>query len=289
MEAVCTDKTVCLLPVHIGGYPADMDGIMEVGKRRNLPVIEDACQAHLAKWGDKFVGAVGLGGCFSFQASKNLNCGEGGAVLTNDEVFAQKVFMTHHANGTKGSYTRDFEFHECRGSNFRMTEFQGAVLCAQIKLVEEFARQRQENGIYLNKLLSEIPGVYPAKFYPKATQGAWHLYMYRIVPEEFGLTSHQFARAMGAEGIGTGAGYSAVNWGEHVRKVYAGRAGSRVYSKKTMDDYIERIGDLPVFHRLCSEALWLYQSMMIGPRSNMDLIAEAARKIHKNAAEIAKL
>ncbi|MCL2117705.1 MAG: DegT/DnrJ/EryC1/StrS family aminotransferase [Planctomycetaceae bacterium] len=289
MDTLCTDNTICLLPVHIGGYPADMDGIMAIGKRRNIPVIEDACQGHLGKWRDKYLGTVGLAGCFSFQVSKNLNCGEGGAVLTDDEVFAQKVYMSHHVNATKGSYTRDFDFDDCRGSNFRMTEFQGAVLCSQIKLIEEYAQQRQENGIYLNQLLSEIPGIYPAKFYPNATQGAWHLYMYRIVEEEFGLNKHQFARAMGAEGIGTGGGYGYINWVEYIRKIFACRAGSRVYSKKTMDDYAERVGTLPMFHRLYTQALWLFQQMMIGPRSNMDIIAEAARRIHKNAAEIAKL
>ena len=275
-DAACTKNTACLLPVHIGGYPADMDGIMGVGTRRNIPVIEDACQAHLGKWGDQYLGTIGLGGCFSFQSSKNLNCGEGGAILTNDDDFAQKVTAMQN----NGGY---------RGTNFRMTEFQGAVLCAQIKLIEEYAQQRQENGVYLNKLLSEIPGLYPAKLLPNATQSAWHLYMYRIVKEEFGLPRNQFVRAMGAEGIGTWGGYGAVNWGEHVREAYAGRAASRVYSKKTMDDYIERIGTLPAFERLCSEALWFGQTMMIGPRSNMDIIAEAARRIHKNAAEIAKL
>jgi len=287
-DAACTDNTVCLLPVHIGGNPADMDGMMEISERRNIPVIEDACQSHLGKWRDKYLGSIGLGGCFSFQASKNLNCGEGGAVLTNDEVFAQKVYMVHHANVPKNTYTRDFVFDDCRGCNFRMTEFQGATLCAQIKLVEEYARQRQENGIYLNKLLSEIPGVYPAKHYPNATQSAWHLYMYRIVKEEFGLSSRQFARAMGAERISTFGGYNAVNWGDYTRKAYAGRAASRVYSKKTMNDYVERIGTLPSFERLCSESLFIVQQMMIGPRSNMDIIAEAARRIQQNAAEIAK-
>ena len=91
------------------------------------------------------------------------------------------------------------------------------------------------------------------------------------------------------ERIGTWGGYGAVNCGEHVRRAYDTRAGSRIYSKQFMDDYVERVGTFPVMNRLCSEALWFGQTMMIGPRSNMDLIAEAARKIHKHAAEIAKL
>jgi len=275
-DAACTGNTVCLLPVHIGGYPADMDGMMEIGNRRNLPVIEDACQAHLGKWGDKYLGTIGKAGCFSFQQSKNLTSGEGGAIFTDDEAFAQKLLAIQQ----NGGY---------RGNNFRMTEFQGAALCAQIKLIEKFAEQRQENGMYLNKLLSEIPGLYPAKLYPKSTQSAWHLYMFRIVAEEFGLNRQQFIKAMTSERVAPWGGYGAVNWGGYVRTSYAGRAASRVYPKKAMDDYIERIGALPSFHRLCSEALWYGQTMLIGPRSNMEIIAEAARRIQKNAGAIAKL
>ncbi|MCL2117707.1 MAG: hypothetical protein FWH27_04675 [Planctomycetaceae bacterium] len=80
-----------------------------------------------------------------------------------------------------------------------------------------------------------------------------------------------------------------MDWADYVRKTYEGRAASRVYSRKAMDDYVERVGTFPSMNRLCSEALWLSQTMMIGPRSNMDIIAEATRRIHKNAAEIAKL
>lgn len=289
MDAACTDNTACLMPVHIGGYPADMDAIMEIGNRRDIPVIEDACQAHLGRWKDKYLGTIGHAGCFSFQASKNLTSGEGGAVFTNDDFFAQKVYMIHNNNGAKGGYSLDFDYGNVRGTNFRMTEFQGAVLCAQIKLLEKFAGKRQENGIYLNKLLADVPGIHPAKLYPQATQSAWHLYMFRIVPEEFGLSRQAFVKAMAAEGIGIVGGYGAMNWGQYVREAYSGRAASRLYPKKTLDDYVERIGALPMFTRLAEQSLWITQTMMVGPRKNMDIIAEAVWRVYKNAAEIAKL
>jgi len=85
IEAALTDRTACLLPVHLGGAAADMDAILAIAKARKLPVVEDACQSHLAEWRGRKVGTLGDLGCFSFQASKNLNSGEGGAVVSNDD------------------------------------------------------------------------------------------------------------------------------------------------------------------------------------------------------------
>jgi dTDP-4-amino-4,6-dideoxygalactose transaminase len=84
IEAAITERTRAILPVHLGGSPADLDAILEIGRKHKLPVIEDACQAHLAEWRHRKVSTVGALGCFSFQASKNLNSGEGGALLTNN-------------------------------------------------------------------------------------------------------------------------------------------------------------------------------------------------------------
>ncbi|HTE34891.1 MAG TPA: aminotransferase class I/II-fold pyridoxal phosphate-dependent enzyme, partial [Chryseolinea sp.] len=88
IEAAINPQTKVIMPVHIGGSPVDLDKIMEITNKNRITLIEDACQAHLAEWKGKKVGTYGLGGAFSFQASKNLNCGEGGAIITNDENFA---------------------------------------------------------------------------------------------------------------------------------------------------------------------------------------------------------
>ena len=96
IEAAITKDTKAIMPVHIGGYPADLDKILDVAGKHKIPVIEDACQAHLAEWRGRKVGTWGLAGCFSFQASKNLNSGEGGAVLTNDDQFAEVCYNFHN-------------------------------------------------------------------------------------------------------------------------------------------------------------------------------------------------
>ena len=286
-DAACTENTALLLPVHIGGSPADMDAFLEIGKRRQLPVVEDACQAHLGKWHDKNLGTIGTAGCFSFQVTKNLSCGDGGAVLTNDDELAKKIYACHNNGRGRGLDSSDFSYNSLRARNNRMVEFAGAILCAQMPAIEKYAETRQENGIYLNKLLSEIPGVVPAKLYPGTTRSAWHLYMFRIVKEQFGLDRDTVIKALRAENIPASFGYGADDWVDYTKKVYSTRSAARLYPKKLLDDWAERVGNLPMYKRLCSEAVWFTQNVVLGPKQNMDIIADAIRRIQKNAAKIA--
>ena len=125
LESAITEHTACILPVHLGGSAADMDTILAVAARHKLPVVEDACQAALAEWKGKKLSTLGDLGCFSFQASKNLNSGEGGAILTNDDRLALECrSFQNNGRATVGglSYARN-------GANLRMTEFQAALLC----------------------------------------------------------------------------------------------------------------------------------------------------------------
>jgi len=288
-EKAISPNTRCLMPVHIGGSPADMDAFVDIGKRRDLPVIEDACQAHFGRWRDKGIGTVGTTGCFSMQVSKNLCSGEGGAILTQDETLFEKLHKCHNnCGGRKTGYFDWTTYGVLRGVNYRMTGLQAAILLGQMKAVEKNADIRQENAVYLNKLLAEIPGVFPAKFYPGVTRGAWHLYMFRIDQERFGLDRGKFVSAINAERIPIGGGYGAVDWVDFARKAYATKAGERIYPKKVFDDLTERIGALTNFKRLANEGVWFTQNMLLGPKSNMDVIADAIRRIQKNAADIAK-
>ena len=118
------------MPVHLGGNPAHLDAILEVGRKHKLPVVEDACQAHLAEWRGRKVGTWGTAGCFSFQASKNLNCGEGGShPPTNDEQLLERCrSFQNNGRGTPGA---GFQFVR-NGSNHRITEFQATLLSEQL-------------------------------------------------------------------------------------------------------------------------------------------------------------
>jgi dTDP-4-amino-4,6-dideoxygalactose transaminase len=122
------------------------------------------------------VGTHGDAGCFSFQASKNLNSGEGGAILTADGDLAERCFSFHNNSFGRPPVAPS---QTARGANLRMTEFQGALLLSQMARLEEQAARRDENAKYLTSLLKEIPGIVPARMYEGCTRNAYHLYMLR--------------------------------------------------------------------------------------------------------------
>lgn len=289
IEAAITKQTKVIMPVHIGGSPADLDKILEIGRKANIPVIEDACQAHLAEWRGQKVGNYGLAGAFSFQASKNLNSGEGGAILTNDEKFAQTCYSFHN-QGQGGRVTGFNPGTGTRGTNMRLTEFQGNLLLAQMTRVVEQTNRRTENANYLTKMLKEIPGITPAKLYEGTTRSAYHLYMFRYDKSHFaGLSRTKFLEALAKEGVPCSNGYGMMNKDAYVTGLAKNKHYLRIYGEKTMNQWLER-NQCPQNDLLTSEqSVWFFQNMLLGPKSDMDQIVEAILKIQKHAAEIGKV
>ena len=288
IEAAITDRTAALLPVHIGGSVADLDAILAIGAKHKLPVIEDACQAHLAEWKGRKVGTWGTTGCFSFQVTKNLCSGEGGAILTADLDLAQKCYAFHNNCRARQITGYNFTYLGARSQNLRMTEFQGALLLAQMTRVEEQSRTREENAKYLTNMLKEIPGIQPAKMYEGCTRNAYHLYMLRYKPEQFAnLPRAKFLAALSAEGIPCSSGYSPLNKEAFIQGTLSTRGYERIYSKERLAQWEDR-NQCPENDKLCQEGVWFSQTMLLGPRSDMDQIAEAIRKIRAHAGELAK-
>lgn len=286
--AKITDRTSLIIPVHMAGSAADMDGILAAAKPRNVPVLEDACQAHLGEWRGRKVGTWGKAGCFSFQASKNLNSGEGGAIITNDEGLFERAY-SFHGNGrpfkpaAAGPTGDVFPFG---GANLRLTEFQGALLSAQMTRLEAQARTRDDNAKYLTGVLSQIPGIRPAKLTPGCTRSAWHLYMFRYDAAAFaGLSRARFLKALAAEGIPASSGYTPLNKQPFIAATLASKGYQRLFPAKTLKEWAER-NACPANDRLCTEAVWFTQNMMLGSRSDMDQIAEAIAKIQKQAGAL---
>ena len=283
IEAAITERTRCILPVHLGGSPVDLDTILEIGRKHHLPVLEDACQAHLAEWRNKKVSTLGALGCFSFQASKNLNSGEGGAVLFNDEELFKRCYAFH--NNGRGDTGAGFGYVR-NGANLRMTEFQAALLNEQLKRVEEQSRRREQNAAYLSKMLGEIPGIRPARMYDGATRNAYHLYMLRYDKTQFAnLPRARFLKAMHAEGVPSSGGYTPLNKEPFLKHTFDSRAYRAVYPAKQLAEWTER-NHCPANDQLCEEAVWFTQTMMLGPREDLDQIAEAVRKIQRQASAL---
>jgi perosamine synthetase len=289
IEAAITTKTALLMPVHLGGSAADLDAIMKIGGKRNLPVVEDACQAHLGEWKGRKLGTYGATGCFSFQASKNLNSGEGGAVLCQDEELMEKCYVFHNNSRGRRAIGYDFAYNPFRGVNLRLTEFQANLLLAQMTRLEEQSKLREQNAQYLTGLLKEIPGLLPAKMYPGCTRNAYHLYMFRYQKEKFaGLPRGQFLKALEAEGIPASGGYMPLNKEPFIKVALETRGFQTIYGKDIWKKWLER-NRCPVNDRLCEEAVWFTQNMLLGNRGDMVQIADALRKVQANAGEIARI
>jgi perosamine synthetase len=288
IEEKITDRTAAILPVHLGGNVVDLDAILEIGRKHKLPVIEDACQSHLAEWKGRKVGTWGATGCFSFQVTKNLPSGEGGAILTADAELAERCYAFQNNSRGRSASGYNFSYLGGRGANLRMTEFQGALLQSQMTRIEVNQRTREENAKYLTSQLREVPGIAPAEAYPGCTRNAYHLYMFRYDSKAFaGLPRAKFIGALTAEGIPCSSGYGTLNKQDFLRAALASKGFQRIYPKAVLDGWVER-SHCPANDRLCEEAVWFTQTMFLGPRDDMDQIAEAVRKVQKNASRLAK-
>lgn len=284
IEPAITNRTAAMIPVHIGGSVADMDAIMAISRKRKVPVIEDAAQAWIAEWRGRKVGTYGATGCFSFQASKNVTCGEGGAILTNDAELYDRCH-SFHWNG-RSSKSGDVVSY---GTKFCMTAFQAAVLLAQMTRLEAQQRTREKNAAYLTSMLREIPGIIPYKMYPGCTRNGYHEYGFRYQSEHFaGLPMQKFLTAVAAEGIPVGGGYSPLNQAKYLKETLRSKSYRRIYSEAELAGWDER-NRCPVNEQLCRESVSIYQSFFLTGRSDMEQTAEAIRKAQKYAAEIARV
>lgn len=288
VEGLITKNTRAIIPVHLGGTPVDIDAFVEISKRTGIPFVEDACQAHMAEWRGKMVGNHGIAGAFSFQSSKNLNCAEGGAVVTNDEGFYRACASFHHQ--VQEGIDKSFRDRVgTRSTNLRITEFQSGLLLAQMSRLEDQVRRRHENAMYLDSLLRDIPGIVPAKLYEGTTRSAYHIYMFRYLKEHFdGLSRDQFIKALAAEGLYCSPGYGPLNKSEYVRELAGNKHYLKIYGKRKMKQWLES-NECPQNDILVSEqAAWFMQNMLLGTRKDMEQIAEAIRRIQKYAVEIKK-
>jgi perosamine synthetase len=295
IESAVTENTRCIMPVHLGGNMADLDTILAIGSRKGIPILEDACQSHLGEWRGRKSGTLGDLGCFSFQASKNLNSGEGGVITTDSPDLAALCVSFHNA-GRPYRATDDGDLvtgdavgfsYARNGDNRRLTEFQGAMLLEQLSRLEEQTRRREENAKYLTSQLKEVPGIAPAEEYEGCTLNGYHLYMFRYDPEGFaGLPRSRFLEALEAEGVPCGGGYDPLNREPFLKHTMESRGFQRIYGERRIREWNER-NQCPENDRLCREAVWFFQTQLLADRGDMDEIAAAVRKVRKHASELA--
>ncbi len=285
VERRINENTRALMPVHMMGQPADMRRIMAIARKHNLKVIEDACQAHLAEFDGKTLGTIGDVGCFSFQSSKVIACGEGGAVIGSDEDLMDRCYTVHNHGTSRRGLT------ETIGPKYRMNEFEAAVLLGQLSGVMERFRRRNENAAYLTARLKDIPGLTPQKLYEGTQSGSFYLYTMSYHKEQFnGVPRATFFKALAAEGVSLSPyiarGLHHEPWIDHIldSKVY-----KKMYSARRLREYREQCA-CPKCDQVCEEMAMLWASgPLLGTRQDMADIADAIEKVWTSRDELARL
>lgn len=292
IESKITPRTRAILPVHILGLPADMPAIMAIAKKHNLLVVEDACQAWLAEINGKVCGTFGAAGCHSFQNSKNMAIGEGGAIISDDEAFMDRCYSYHNygnaygtAVGSVGSGT------PMLGTKLRFTEYQAAIGLAQLKRLPEETALRHANAEYLKEKIGKIPGIIPYQFSPGVNLAAFHLFPFRYDQSAFNgaLSRAGFLKALAAEGVPCSSGYAPLNKMAYVKQAFQTKNFKRMYTAEELNyDTWMANNQCQENDRLCQDIVWLPQHLLLAERAAMDDIANAITKIHANAEKLAK-
>ncbi len=270
-------RTRAIVPVHLAGAPADMDGITSLAGTRGIAIIEDAAQAHGAEWRGGRVGAIGDLGTFSFQSTKILTAGEGGAVVTNDGALAEMVWSLQNVGRIPGG---EWYEHHRLGWNLRMTEFQAAILLAQMDRLDDQITLRAENAARLDALLREVEGIEPLAVPPQVTRHARYLYVFKHRAEAFGgLPKSRFIEALVAEGIPAMAGYPPLHTMPAIRRAFEARG----LPLRTVPE-----GDgLPHTEwAWAHEGVWLPQYVLLGTHEDVADIQRAVVEIARHHREL---
>ncbi len=280
-EAAITERTKAIIPVHMGGHPADLDALGALAQRKGIALVEDSSHAHATEWKGRRIGTHGTAGTFSFQSSKLITAGEGGIIITNDAAFEKQARSVHDCGRMPGEW---FYSHFINGSNYRLSEWQGAVLGAQLARLDEQARRRHQNARLLDKLLSQIPGITPQASDPRCTCNGHYAYIFHLNAKEFaGVSMERLIEAMNAEGIPNQASYPPV----HALHVFQnGEYRKRLCGSQAKGPHAFLQARYRHTHRAAYETIWIPQPALLGDEEDIHEIASALRKIQKFAKEL---
>jgi len=292
IEAAITEHTKVILPVHLSGFPVDIEKIVAVAGKHKIPVVEDACQSVFAEVSGKKVGTFGVTGCISFQEWKSLVCGEGGAILGSDEELMRRCAAFVNNGRDPKQIKKGYPYP---GSNHRMTEFQAAVLTEQFKRFRTQDQLRQTNGKYLEGELARIAGLKRRQVYNENTRFTYVTFEMDYDRRQFNnVPASRFAEALRAEGIPVRGGQRTYSSGCHKEGMLEEHLNSPAFqtsfSKARLKMYRESLR-LPMIDNTGpsgKERLTLESKIaFLGPRNDIDDIVNAFAKVAKNAGRLA--
>jgi len=286
VERRINKNTKAIMPVHIAGVAANMERFMEMAKKHNLFVIEDACQAHFAKYQGKMLGTIGDVGCFSHQSSKVLPCGEGGNIVGNNDELMDRCFTVQNHGTSKRGRT------ETIGPKYRMNEFEGAVLLGQLPTVLERHALRNKNAGYLTSRIKDIPGISPQKLYDGTEDGSYYLYMMSYDKKVYnGVHRDKYLEALAAEGISLSPylknGLHKEPWVDNI-------ISRRVYQKMYGPERLKQFKDemvCPNCDIVCDDEMMMLWASgpLTGTQEDMDDIINALTKVYENRDQLNKV
>jgi dTDP-4-amino-4,6-dideoxygalactose transaminase len=282
VEAAITPRTKAVIAVHMGGHPADLDRLTKLCRRHRIALVEDSSHAHATEWRGQRIGTFGVAGTFSFQSSKLMTAGEGGIIISNNHKFEVQARSVHDCGRMPGKW---FYSHYIYGSNYRLSEWQGAVLHAQLGRLDEQTSRRHANSRLLDRLLGEIAGITPQKLDARCTRNGQYAYIFHVNKKEFaGVSTERFIEAMNAEGIPNQASYPPLHQLEMFRN---GKYRNRLSGKQAKQKRPFLKQKFPVTQKAAWETVWIPQPALLGDEEDMHEIAAALIKIQKNAKELA--
>lgn len=282
IESAITARTRAVLPVHLGMCFADLDAIGRVARKHKLAVIEDCAHAHGGRWRRKGAGARGDLGCFSFQSSKLMTSGEGGAVITSKLEYFERA--QSYTNCGRASATDHFR-HRLIGFNYRITEFQAALLEGQLRRLPRQARIRRSNMEYLAHQLRGVSGLRLLKHDPRNTEVAAYQFVFKYLPEYFdSIPRAAFLGALEMEGVPCDGLFYEPVYRSALFPVDSKNFPALTWGREPED--FKRV-HCPVSERAAySEAVWLPHHIFLGSRRDTEDIARAVLKVLENIREL---
>jgi len=272
-EKAITPRTKAIMPVYVGGRPADLEAFEALCKKHGLYLIGDAAQAVGSAFMGRGIGNFGTAASISCQNSKNLTCGEGGIILTNDDVlFDQLSCMLAGGRNEAGQYVS-------LGLQTGMGEFQASMLLSQLPALDGHITRRMENAAYLDARIREMPFAYSMRPDARVTRNSYHLELVGIREEMLrGISRGRFLEALNAEGIPLVPGYL---------PAYDFGCVGGAYARRCVGGEINVHPDLPHAERMARhEGCWLYHSVLLGEKADMDDIADGMLKVYENLDEL---
>jgi len=271
-EAIVPGKTRAILPVHLFGQPADISALRTIAHRNGLKIVEDAAQAHGAVWESGPVGSLGDAGAFSFQSSKNLACGEGGALVTNDEHIFERAHSMHNAGRARMAGSR--WHHVTLGWNCRPTEYQAALLLHRLKAFEPMQAVRARNFQYLRSLMAGVTALEPVGIDPRVRTHGMYMFAMRYRPKHFdSVPVDVFLDYVRAEGAPIHRAFEAT---------ISDQPAIRDLMKRR-PQYFRRL-PTPVSDQAVGDTVYIPHNVFLGTQRDMDDIAAAIRKVERHFA-----